>query len=175
MFIKDVFKSVAKAFSRWIRPSQSSSRPLSHLHLIAAPLKKRPSLPDLKHKLFTLFVRINAVGRELPSVLMPSRQRAETEGLKDICKANIVSQEVTGAHSVYYPFYPALWDGPVYYQCHLLVLPTQHRVSLRPLLASIPNTVSEGSIEEALSVLKSLHTTHSSYISSDSEESAVLA
>jgi len=171
MFIKDVFKSVAKAFSRWIRPSQSSSRP----HLTLTPLKKRPVPPHLKRKLFSLFVRINAVGRELPSVLIPCRQRTETEGLRDICKANAVSREVKGAHSVYYPFYLALWDAPVYYQCHILVLPMQHRVSLRPLKTSIPCAISEVSFSEELNVLKSLHTTHSSYTSSDSEESAVLA
>ena len=122
MFVKDVFKSVAKAFSHWLRPSKSSSkRAISTLHLCLSPYKKRP-LPDLKRKLFALFYRINAAaGRALPSVLLPSPQRPETEGLKDLCKSYSVSEEIKGTKSVFYPFYLALWAEPIIYQCNFIV------------------------------------------------------
>ena len=122
MFVKDVFKSVTKAFSRWLRPSKPSTRALSLLPLHLSPYKKRPQLPDLKRKLVALFFRINSAGKALPSLLVPSRQRPETEGLRDVCTAYLVSEEVKGAQSVLYPFYLALWDEPVYYQCNMLVL-----------------------------------------------------
>lgn len=83
-----------------------------------------------------------------------------------------VSDEVKGACSVYYPFYLALWDEPVYYQCHIIVWYMQHRVSVRQRLSSI-STVRSESLEDSLGVLKAIDTTHSSYISSDSEESWV--
>ena len=129
MFVKDVFTSVAKAFSRWFRPRSHAKKcavKFSPQGVVFSAKKKSVYVkePDMRRKLLAVFFQLNRAAVALQGVMGGRREGGETKGLADVCKRYSVDPEPRGAYSLFYPYYLRLWSQPIYYQAHFLVTAT---------------------------------------------------
>lgn len=177
MFVREVFTSVAKAFSRWFRPKKhwpKNSQKACAVQVRYSARKKEVwgRVPDLRKKLLAVFFQINRGVQGLPAEIARRSEGRGSKGLADICEFHTVDPEPSGAYSLFYPYFLDLWSQPIYYKAHFLVQSKQHCISMRPRFARMLSVISEGttSSHEDQGVLRAIDTTHSSYFSSDSEE-----